>query len=144
LELGPAAAGERWGCVAWPEVEGAARSALIQLEADIKGRLPSVRASLGTASGGAVRVFSYCAFSFPSNDEAIVVGVTVAAVDEGFLLTADVCGEDSGRILLQEPPQHLDTEEGSRELAEVAGNLAARLTRRVDEIVSVLCAEGDS
>jgi hypothetical protein len=91
-----------------------------------------------------VKVFSYCTFRLPSNDEAIVVGVTVAAVDGGFLLTADVCGEDSGRIFLQEPSQHLGAEEGSRELAEVAGNLAARLTRRVDEIALVLCAEGDS
>lgn len=140
LELAPSAAEERTQGIVWSEVEDAARSALRQLETDVESRQPNVRASIGAVSGGAVKVFSYCALSLPSRHEALVVGITLAAVENGFLLTADVTGEDSGQVFLQETPRSLQTKE-SRLVAEAVGNLATRLTRRVDEIVAALCAE---
>jgi hypothetical protein len=138
LELAPSARLAKKAPIDWSAVGGAARSALIQLEADIKTRQPSTQARYGTTSGGAVKVFSYCALSLPSRDEAIVAGLTVIANEDGLTLRADVCGEDSGRIFLQETPHHLETEEISL-IAGAAANLAARLTRRVDEISVVLC-----
>lgn len=143
LELTPTASLASKAPIDWSVVEGAARSALMQLEADIKTRQPSTQARCGMTSGGAVKVFSYCALSLPSRGEAIVAGLTVIAIEDGLTLRADVCGEDSGRIFLQETPHHLDTDEASL-IAGAAANLAARLTRRVDEITRVLCSVNEA
>lgn len=122
----------------WLAIEAAARSAWMQLRADILNRVPNAEITLGKSSGGAVEMFSYCRLSLPSRDESIVVGVTVYMVEDDYHVTADLCGEDSGVLLLKQDDQVLENER-SNELSDAVANVAARLARRVDEIAAVLC-----
>lgn len=127
------------GPVDWDEVRQAIGDALSQLAEDVVTREPSVVVKPGTTRGGVIELFVFCSFALPmrANAEAIVVGVTIQRNARGFLLTADVCGEESGRVYAKEGPLVIGGEPAGG-LVEAAGALAARLIRNADVVLDAV------
>jgi hypothetical protein len=122
----------------WSDVERAARAGLVQVESDVRAREPSAKALQRSVRAGAAKLFAYCALSLPSRAtaEAIVAGITVRTKDAGYLVEADVCGEDSGRVFFDESIQLMSVDRAV--LIETVSKVAERLSRRSGEILGAL------
>jgi hypothetical protein len=124
----------------WSDVTGAVLETLEQLEKDVRARRPEVRAKCGTTRGGVIELFAYCSFELPGAEgaEPLVAGVTVQRHGPGRLsVSADLCGDESGHVYLEEGSSTLDSEDREG-LVHVAEGLAARLARRADEVVAAI------
>ena len=125
--------------VDWEGVRRAIVDALNQLAEDVQAREPAVAIKPGTTHGGVIELFVFSSFALPTraDAEAIIAGVTIQRNGARFLLTADVCGEDSGRIYATEEPLNLNGEL-TPALVRAAGALAARLSREADRVLDAV------
>ena len=137
LELAVAPKGDEQ--VDWAEVQRAIQDTFRDLAGDVRVRVPSIAVKDGTARGGVVELFVFSSFMLPSRPsaEAIVVGVTFTGEERGLLITADVCGEESGCVYAREQPRSVDAK-ATQALARAASELAARVSRGVDVIVDAI------
>lgn len=121
----------------WDRIESAARAGLVQLADDVRKREPTLLARQLSVRGGAAKLFVHCTLSLPSRApaESIVVGVTVTQRGDGFLVTGDACGEDSGQVHFEVQPEAV---QGAVDLAVAAATVAARLGRRIDDVLRAL------
>jgi hypothetical protein len=121
--------------VDWSVVSDAVLGSFSELEHDLRSREPAIEYKRGKTRGGVVELFAYCKVWLPSrmNAEAIVVGVTIQRNGQALLLSADVSGEESGRIYLREEPRSVEPQRTSV-LANAAVELAEHLARSADDI----------
>ncbi|HEY4158033.1 MAG TPA: hypothetical protein VGM29_08045 [Polyangiaceae bacterium] len=121
----------------WDDVQRAIQDALDQLRDDVHVRDPEVVVKLAQTSGGVVELYAFGSFFIPTraSAEAIIAGVTIERTQRGHLLTADVCGEDSGHIYLRLGPRVV---EGEQHLVAAAGELAAGLVRDVQVVLDAV------
>jgi hypothetical protein len=122
----------------WEALGKAIEDPLRQLAEDLRSREPSVLAKCGEARGGVIERFVFLSLSVPTrpNSEAVVVGVTIERSDVGFRVTADICGDESGRIYAQEPT--LELAHPTTSLIADAGALAARICRDPDLVLEAI------
>ncbi len=104
-----------------------ARKAFDVVDHRLKSVAPPVATNFGCTAGLGVRLFSYIRVQTP---EPIVLGVTVLqGVPEGLVVHADAVADDSGHILLSEPPQTLLSPTIGR-LKKTVETMSTQLCRR--------------
>jgi hypothetical protein len=125
--------------VDWASVHGAVDEALTELATSVSARRGEISSSAGKTSGGAVLLFVYRTFRRADRPgtESIVAGVTFLKHPRGILARADVCTEDSGRVVGRGIERERVLGEGE-DVEDEAANLAAHLARSVESIIAAV------
>lgn len=112
-------------------IEAAVAPPLGRLQASFVARFPQLEASRGVVKGSKVKAFVYLTTTWPDLEEPLVVGAHVLEAESGdFQVTADVCGEFSGFLHLNETPLLVPRSLGPEMVAAAAGKLAKDICER--------------
>lgn len=123
----------------WQTVHQTIDEIFDELEARIRRGRPDVT-SRGERVQAARFQFNYRAFDPPAGSagrEALVVGILFEPRGDRIHITGDICTEESGRVLYDEPCERLAVRPAS-ELAAAAGDIARRLAAQWELILDNL------
>jgi hypothetical protein len=121
----------------WAAVHQEVQQQLAPLDADVRRRLPHVRATPGRTSGEQFFLFSYYTFSAPdSSVDPVVAGITFRPANGGATVEADISGETSGDCVFSLPSKTVSV--ANDDLIAVAQQLAQKLRAAVESVVTAL------
>jgi hypothetical protein len=114
------------GVQIWDAVHEAIQAVLTRLDAVLRAEFAELQVRSGRSSGKAFSLFSYHSYAIDSSDDAerVVVGVTLRAKGDGFVVSGDVSGESSGDVWhevapLSVPPDSSEIMRAAQQVAEV-------------------------